>query len=262
MIKLFKDGHKIPKAHVMAILYKANQLFVNESSMVEIGLSRSKTSDKEYQDEEVEKITVCGDTHGQFFDVLNLFKLFGDVTNKHIYLFNGDFVDRGSWSCEVALLFLALKVLYPKRLFLNRGNHETNDMNKVYGFEDECKFKYGEKIFRLFEELFNSLPYATLIGQEYLVMHGGLFSDDDVSLDDIRKIKRVYNRQPPKEGVQMELLWTDPQVPEGRGPSKRGIGMQFGPDVTKRFCEKNGIKKIIRSHEVRDGGYELEHDGQ
>ena len=60
----------------------------------------------------------------------------------------------------------------------------------------------------------------------------------------------------------MEMLWTDPQTAPGRGPSKRGVGMQFGPDVTKRFCEKNGLDAIIRSHEVRMDGYEEEHDGK
>lgn len=60
----------------------------------------------------------------------------------------------------------------------------------------------------------------------------------------------------------MEMLWTDPQTEPGRGPSKRGVGMQFGPDVTKRFCENNGLEAIIRSHEVRMEGYEEEHDGR
>ena len=60
----------------------------------------------------------------------------------------------------------------------------------------------------------------------------------------------------------MEMLWTDPQVEAGRGPSKRGVGMMFGPDVTARFCERNGLDAIIRSHEVRMGGYEVEHGGK
>ncbi|ODV86685.1 hypothetical protein CANARDRAFT_27103 [[Candida] arabinofermentans NRRL YB-2248] len=134
-------------------------------------------------------------------------------------------------------------------------------MNKVYGFEDECKFKYGEKIFKCFSESFNLLPYATLIGQEYLVMHGGLFSDDNVTINDIRKINRLNNKQPSRQGIEMELLWTDPQFENGRSMSKRGLGIQFGPDITKKFCDSNNLKCIIRSHEVRMNGYEIEHDG-
>jgi serine/threonine-protein phosphatase 5 len=101
-----------------------------------------------------------------------------------------------------------------------------------------------------------------LIGKKYLVLHGGLFSDDKVTLDDIRKLNRHTQRQPGQAGLMMEMLWTDPQPEPGRGPSKRGVGMQFGPDVTKRFCENNGLDAIIRSHEVRMEGYEEEHEGK
>lgn len=116
--------------------------------------------------------------------------------------------------------------------------------------------------FKLFSESFSALPLAHLIGKKYLVLHGGLFSDDNVTLDDIRKLDRHKQRQPGQSGLMMEMLWTDPQPEPGRGPSKRGVGMQFGPDVTKRFCERNGLEAIIRSHEVRMEGYEEEHDGK
>lgn len=117
-------------------------------------------------------------------------------------------------------------------------------------------------MFKLFSESFSALPLATLIGSKYLVLHGGLFSDDNVTLDDIRKLNRHSQRQPGQSGLMMEMLWTDPQTAPGRGPSKRGVGMQFGPDVTKRFCDKNGLDAIIRSHEVRMEGYEEEHGGK
>jgi serine/threonine-protein phosphatase 5 len=118
------------------------------------------------------------------------------------------------------------------------------------------------RIFKLFSESFSALPLATLVGDKYLVLHGGLFSDDKVTLDDIRKLNRHNQRQPGQSGLMMEMLWTDPQEEQGRGPSKRGVGMQFGPDITKRFCENNGLEAIIRSHEVRMDGYEVQHDGR
>lgn len=135
-------------------------------------------------------------------------------------------------------------------------------MNRVYGFEGECKAKYNERLFKLFSESFSALPLATLIGAKFLVLHGGLFSDDKINLDDIRKLDRHKRKQPGQEGLMMEMLWTDPQTLPGRGPSKRGVGLQFGPDITKAFCERNGLEAIIRSHEVRMGGYEVEHDGR
>lgn len=266
-IKTFKEGGKLPKAHVFAIVAKVYELLRQEQTMVEIALPHSKltASDSDIVVPTAKKLTVVGDTHGQFYDVLNLFSKFGKVSDEHIYLFNGDFVDRGSWSCEVALYLYILKILYPKSVFINRGNHETNDMNKTYGFTDECEHKYSKKVFDCFAESFGALPLATLINQSYLCMHGGLFSNDKVTLQDIKKFNRFPlsgSTQPPREGIAMELLWTDPQHSNGRSPSKRGIGMQFGPDITERFCLSNKIRKILRSHEVRMEGVEEEHNGR
>jgi len=125
---------------------------------------------------------------------------------------------------------------------------------------------------------FTTLPLATLVSatrspakennailspdgfKRYFVAHGGLFSKDGITLDEIRQIKRI-GRQPGTEGLICELLWTDPQESPGWGPSKRGVGIAFGPDVTRRWCELNGVTSILRSHEVRQDGYAVEHDG-
>jgi serine/threonine-protein phosphatase 5 len=250
MTERFKNGKLIHKKYVYQIILAVKKIVYDEPTMVEVDIPEGV------------ELTVCGDTHGQYFDLMELFRLNGAPSDKHYYLFNGDFVDRGSWSTEIALLLYAYKWLRPNGFFLNRGNHETDDMNRVYGFEGECKAKYNERTFKLFSESFSALPLATLIGKKYFVLHGGLFSDDNVTLDDIRKLDRHKQRQPGQAGLMMEMLWTDPQPEPGRGPSKRGVGMQFGPDVTARFCEKNGLEAIIRSHEVRMDGYEKEHNGK
>ena len=250
MIERFKTGKLLHRKYVYQIIAAVNKIVYEEPTMVEMEV------------EEGQRLTICGDTHGQFFDLLEIFRLNGDPSASHLYLFNGDFVDRGSWSTEIALLLYAYKWLRPGAFFLNRGNHETDDMNRVYGFEGECKAKYNERVFKLFSESFSALPLATLVGKKYLTLHGGLFSDDRTSLDEIRKLNRHGQRQPGQSGLMMEMLWTDPQSVPGRGPSKRGVGLQFGPDVTKRFCEANGLEAVIRSHEVRMEGYEVEHDGR
>lgn len=244
---VFLQGKYIPKKYAAAIVSHANRLFKKEPTVVELSnINKSGT-----------KISVCGDTHGQFYDVLNIFRKFGKVGPSHTYLFNGDFVDRGSWSCEVALLYYSLKIVYPESIYLNRGNHETNNMNKIYGFEDECKYKYSARIFDMFAHSFESLPLATLINDDYLVMHGGLPSDTSCTLEDFKKIDRFS--QPPREGAFMELLWSDPQEADGFGPSQRGLGFAFGSDITAAFIEKNKLRKIFRSHEVRMGGVQFEH---
>merc|ERR1719197_1060425 len=132
-------------------------------------------------------------------------------------------------------------------------------MNKGYGFEGEVKAKYNERCMEVFTEIFNMLPLVHLINHKVFITHGGLFSRKGVTMDEIRKINRFH--EPGDNGLMCELLWSDP-APLGQGiqPSKRGVGIQFGSDITKDFCETNGLELIVRSHEVRDEGFSLEHD--
>ncbi|KAI8338341.1 Metallo-dependent phosphatase-like protein [Chlamydoabsidia padenii] len=250
MVQQFKDQKKLHKKYAFMILLAVRKMMMQAPSLIDITIPKDG------------KLTVCGDVHGQFYDFINIFTFNGYPSANHAYLFNGDFVDRGSFSLEVILTLFAYKCLFPDRLFLARGNHETDNMNKVYGFEGEVKAKYSEMMFKLFSETFNALPLAHVIQHKILVVHGGLFSRDDVTLDDIRKIDRLALRQPPNDGLMCELLWSDPQPELGRGASKRGVGVQFGPDVTKNFLERNNLDMLIRSHEVKEDGYVIEHDGK
>merc|ERR1719265_2826481 len=144
------------------------------------------------------EITVCGDVHGQYYDLLNIWEQNGVPSETNPYLFNGDFVDRGSFSVEVILILFAWKLCYPNHLHLARGNHETRNMNKLYGFEGEVVKKYDENLYTLFCEAFCLLPLCHVINRQVFVVHGGLFSEDNVKLDSIRKIDR--NDEPPNEG--------------------------------------------------------------
>ena len=175
----------------------------------------------------------------------------------------GDFVDRGSFSSEVMLTLLALKVCCPESIHLTRGNHESQNMNRIYGFEGEVRAKYSAQMFSLFSELFQSLPLAYVLdgkvggaegGRRAFIVHGGLFSRDGVTLDELQKLNR---RCEPDSGLVAEMLWSDPQEADGWGPSKRGIGVAFGPDVTRRFLDSNDLDIVVRSHEMKDEGYEV-----
>ncbi|XP_065894493.1 serine/threonine-protein phosphatase 5-like [Dysidea avara] len=248
MLQWFKDQKKLHKKYCYKIMLEAKKLFEATQTLCDIKIPDSN------------KFTVCGDIHGQFYDLLNIFELNGVPSQDNPYLFNGDFVDRGSFSFEVILVLFGYKVLYPQHFYMARGNHESINMNQMYGFEGETKAKYSSHMFELFTEIFNWLPLAHCINEKVLVMHGGLFSRDDVKLDEIRKIDRF--RQPSDEGLMCELLWSDPQPMNGRSPSKRGVGIHFGPDVTEQFCSLNKLEFIIRSHEVKDNGYEVSHNGK
>uniref|UniRef100_A0A8D2PH64 Serine/threonine-protein phosphatase n=1 Tax=Zosterops lateralis melanops TaxID=1220523 RepID=A0A8D2PH64_ZOSLA len=248
LMQWYKDQKKLHRKCAYQILVQVKEVLAKLPTLVETTLK------------ETEKVTVCGDTHGQFYDLLNIFELNGLPSEANPYIFNGDFVDRGSFSVEVILTLFGFKLLYPDHFHLLRGNHETDNMNQIYGFEGEVKAKYTAQMFALFSEVFEWLPLAQCINGKVLIMHGGLFSEDGVTLDDIRKIER--NRQPPDSGPMCDLLWSDPQPQNGRSVSKRGVSCQFGPDVTKRFLERNRLELIIRSHEVKPEGYEVAHDGR
>jgi len=174
-----------------------------------------------------EKFTICGDIHGQFYDLMNIFEINGLPSEKNPYLFNGDFVDRGSFSVECIFTLFGFKLLYPNHFFLSRGkfvhslrcdnclnkqfqliegNHESINMNQMYGFTGEVTAKYTSAMADIFTQVFNWLPLCHCINQKILVMHGGLFSNDNVTLDNIRRIER--NCQPPEEGLMCELLWS------------------------------------------------------
>ncbi|POM79022.1 Serine/threonine-protein phosphatase 5 [Phytophthora palmivora] len=247
----FKRGKLLHRKFVIQILLKLKEMLCALPSLLRISLP---------SDDPDAHFTVCGDTHGQFYDVCNIFSLNGLPSETNPYLFNGDFVDRGSFSFEVVMTLFAMKIVYPQHVHLLRGNHESKNMNKIYGFEGEVKHKYDETVMQLFTEVFNWLPLAAVIENKVLVVHGGLFSEENVTLADIEKIDR--NREPPESGLMSDLMWSDPQPFPGRGPSKRGIGLSFGPDVTKAFLEHNKLDLLVRSHEVKDEGYLVEHDGK
>ena len=99
---------------------------------------------------------------GQFYDFINIFESNGYPSDTHAYLFNGDFVDRGSFSVEVILTLFAYKWLYPDRLYLARGNHETDNMNKVYGFEGEVKAKFSDTMFKVKKKFSLSICYICI----------------------------------------------------------------------------------------------------
>jgi serine/threonine-protein phosphatase 5 len=75
-------------------------------------------------------------------------------------------VDRGSFSIEVMLCLLAWKICNPNAMHLTRGNHETRNMNKLYGFEGEAIAKYDSKTFELFADLFWYLPLGYVINKK------------------------------------------------------------------------------------------------
>ena len=106
--------------------------------------------------------------------MLRLFEVGGKCPDTN-YLFLGDFVDRGYFSLETILLILVLKLRYPDRLHILRGNHECRQITQVYGFYEECLRKYkSSSVWKTITDLFDYFPLGALIGNSLLCLHGGL----------------------------------------------------------------------------------------
>ena len=199
-------------------------------------------------------LQVCGDIHGQYYDLLRIFEHCG-YPGDFNYLFLGDYVDRGKQSLETICLLLCYKIKYPEKVTLLRGNHESSVTNRIYGFYDECKRRYNVKLWKSFTELFNYLPVAALIDDKILCMHGGL-SPDLKSIQNIQDISRPTDI--PDTGLLCDLLWSDPdKEANDYDENDRGVSVIFGEKVVIDFNKKNDLDLIIRAHQVVDDGYEF-----
>lgn len=202
-------------------------------------------------------VTVVGDIHGQFYDLMELFQIGGFAPDTN-YLFMGDYVDRGYYSVECVTLVVLLKVRFRNRVTILRGNHESRQITQVYGFYDECMRKYSNaSVWNYFTELFDYLPLAATVDDRIFCPHGGL-SPSLENVDQIRSLDRV--QEVPHEGPICDLMWSDPDDRMGWGISPRGAGYTFGQDITQRFNYNNGFKFIVRAHQLVMDGYNWTHD--
>ena len=202
-------------------------------------------------------VTVCGDIHGQWHDLMELFRIGGSAPDTN-YLFMGDYVDRGYYSVETVTMLVCLKVRYPDRVFVLRGNHESRQITQVYGFYDECVRKYGSaNVWKLFTDLFDYFPLTALVEHSIFCLHGGLSPSID-TLDHVRQLDRV--QEVPHEGPMCDLLWSDPDDRSGWGISPRGAGFTFGADISQQYNHRNGLGLVARAHQLVMDGYNWSHD--
>ncbi|KAH9709235.1 serine/threonine-protein phosphatase PP2A-2 catalytic subunit [Citrus sinensis] len=200
-------------------------------------------------------VTVCGDIHGQFYDLIELFRIGGNAPDTN-YLFMGDYV--GKWTSSSIFFLVLIMILinsfrYRDRITILRGNHESRQITQVYGFYDECLRKYGNaNVWKYFTDLFDYLPLTALIESQIFCLHGGLSPSLD-TLDNIRALDRI--QEVPHEGPMCDLLWSDPDDRCGWGISPRGAGYTFGQDIASQFNHTNGLSLISRAHQLVMEGY-------
>lgn len=249
----FQEG-RLTEAHALYILDQATKLLSKERNLVDV---RSP-------------VTICGDIHGQYYDLMKLFDVGGSL-NDNCYLFLGDYVDRGCFGIECLLYLYTLKLCYPTKFVLLRGNHECRHLTEYFTFKRECLHKYSQVVYEACIQSFQALPLTAVVDGRFFCVHGGI-SPELVSLDDIHKLNRFG--EPGSSGLLCDLLWADPisnfgneQEPSaiGRIPpgtpflsnQTRGCSYFFTYDAACAFLDRTGLLGIIRGHEAQDAGYTM-----
>ncbi|KRH92751.1 serine/threonine-protein phosphatase PP1-alpha catalytic subunit [Pseudoloma neurophilia] len=240
VLKNLRSGKNanLRESEILFLCEKSKEIFMNQSMLLKIQ----------------SPIKICGDIHGQYRDLLNLFEFAGYPPNTN-FLFLGDYVDRGKQSLETICLLFAFKIKYPKNIHLLRGNHESASINKIYGFFDECKRRFNIKIWKHFTDTFNCLPISAIISDRILCMHGGI----SPSLKNLKQIENISRpTEIPDDGLLCDLLWSDPEKNiKGWGENDRGVSITFGSDVLTNFLNETDLDLICRAHQVVEEGYEF-----
>lgn len=247
VIAMIMNAEKIPEEHLMSMLTKFMEILYTEDNVVELS----------------SPITICGDIHGQLYDLFELFE--ASTGSKQLgddkFLFMGDYVDRGRFSIETFAYLVALKIKHPDRIFMLRGNHECRQVNQMYGFYNECLNAYGHTgIWTIYNEAFDLLPMAALIEGRVFAVHGGLSPKINV-IETISLWDRY--EELPSVGPSCDLCWSDPDdSAETWKKNPRGAGWLFGEKQVKQWCHNNGLDFVTRSHQLVMEGFRWFFDEQ
>ena len=235
-IEQLKQAKCLDEHDLKLLCDKVKEIFIEESNVQPVSAP----------------VIVCGDIHGQFYDLITLFQQGGEIPNSK-YVFMGDYVDRGFNSVETLEYLLCLKLKYPNHITLLRGNHESRQISFTYGFYEEINRKYGNtNPWKYFTELFDYIPLAAIIEGKIFCIHGGL-SPYVSTVDQIRLINRKC--EIPHDGAFCDLMWSDPDDIETWIISSRGAGWIFGWKVVNEFNRINNLDLICRAHQLVNEGF-------
>ncbi|GAB5365686.1 hypothetical protein AAMO2058_001079200 [Amorphochlora amoebiformis] len=252
------DSKPMPEAEIMSLLSQAYTVLSKLPNVVEVSIKQDK------DEKDSQTLIVVGDLHGQAADILHILKTHGLPTKRKLFLFNGDFVDRGKFAIEVCIIIFTLKLLFPDVVYMNRGNHEADDINARDGFQDECCAKYNMTVYHQFNETFTALPLVHIANKKAMIVHGGLCWDAGVTIKKIQEIDR-FVLHPSWESIMEDLMWSDPGGPSHNGASQndRGCGCIFGEDIVDEFFEDNPpLNLLVRSHEKKESGFQRHFGGK
>ncbi|TFK50532.1 Metallo-dependent phosphatase [Heliocybe sulcata] len=239
----YREG-RLTELQALSILQQATEVLSREANLLSVD----------------GPVTICGDIHGQYYDLLKLFEIGGPVTNGN-YLFLGDYVDRGCFGIECLLYLYSLKIWYPNQVFMLRGNHECRHLTEYFTFKQECLHKYSARVYEACIQSFCALPVAAVVDGRFFCVHGGI-SPELNTLDDLYKMDRF--QEPGSRGLLCDLLWADPIADFDRPSDSttfgfahnqtRGCSYFFTYAAVCSFLERNQLLGVIRGHEAQDEG--------
>ncbi|KAI0978079.1 hypothetical protein GJ496_004819 [Pomphorhynchus laevis] len=242
---LFDEG-RLENDVAMYIVYRAARLFRNEDNVIKLH----------------SPITICGDIHGQFYDLIKLFEVGGPPAENTNYLFLGDYVDRGQFGVECVIYLYSLKIAYPNSFHMLRGNHECRHLTNYFTFREECKMKYGLDLYEAIIDSFTCLPLVAIVNRQFFCVHGGI-SPEIVSISDIMEIDRFC--EPPSSGPMCDLLWSDPCENYDDNNSldlfthnaNRGCSYFYNYPAVSEFNAVNNLLCVVRAHEAQNSGFRM-----
>ncbi|MHA1241401.1 MAG: metallophosphoesterase [Promethearchaeota archaeon] len=248
--RLIENPYLITKLNfkkLILVFREAVKLFREETLILELK--------KEHPQD---KIMVIGDLHGDLKSLTKLMEIIKKENSKYV-IFLGDIVDRGSYQLECLILVLVLKIKDSNKYFLLKGNHETLEVNRNYGFYQDFLNRFKDpKKFNHVKALYNALPYSVLVNESILCLHGGI-PEEFNAINRLRGIKTSeinLNDENTAKSL-LQIMWNDPKPNlKGFTESFRGREVKFfGEDVFSDFMRENKLDYLIRAHERFPEGY-------
>lgn len=252
-LKHFQQEGRLNEADAIDIIMRCAKIWKSEPNVMELSGNT----------------IICGDIHGQFFDLVCLLELGGSPSHQQ-YLFLGDYVDRGCFGTEVALLLMMYKLRNPKNVVMLRGNHECRHLTAYFNFKREVEYKYSPAVYNAMVSAFDCLPLCCVVDNRFFCVHGGL-SPELKSIADINALHRF--REPPSSGPMCDLLWADPlderecaaagcqSKPKFVPNTTRGCSYVYNHEAAVAFLEANRMLTLVRGHEAQAEGYRLYRNG-